>query len=412
MEKYSFGIGDRFGQQGKAQLKAIIQAKEHGVNITPVWNKSHREHTIIGTSPADVRKEADQAVKAMNWESAYYVDADHINLKNVDLFINSSDFFTLDTAEFIGLSTDKAEIEGFVDKHKKYIGTLKIEGIDQSFEIKPKHIKTVGQNFLRAVKEGGKIYSHIKKLKGADNFITEFSIDEAECSQTAIDLLFILSAIADEGIGVQTIAPKFPGRFNKGVDYAGSIDQFTDTFEQYLAVIGFAVKEFGLSENLKLSIHSGSDKFSIYKPINNAIKKFDTGLHLKTAGTTWLEELTGLACSGDEGLSIAKEVYISGLSRFDELCSPYSTVIDIKKEMLPSIETVRTWDATEFIEAVSHKVSNQRYNINFRQFLHTAYKIAAEMGACYPDALKKNEEIIAENVTRNLYEGHIKKVFM
>jgi len=80
LEKYSLGIGDRFGHQGKAQLQAIIRAKKEGVNITPVWNKSHREHTIIKTSPGDVRIEADETVKALGWSGSYCVDADHIGL--------------------------------------------------------------------------------------------------------------------------------------------------------------------------------------------------------------------------------------------------------------------------------------------------------------------------------------------
>ncbi|MHC4891334.1 MAG: tagaturonate epimerase family protein, partial [Planctomycetota bacterium] len=102
LEKYSFGIGDRFCRQGKAQLAALIKAKEQGLNITPVWNKSAREHTIIGTTPSDTRKEADTAVAACGWVGPYFVDADHIGLNNVDEFIESSDFFTLDIADFIG----------------------------------------------------------------------------------------------------------------------------------------------------------------------------------------------------------------------------------------------------------------------------------------------------------------------
>jgi len=96
LEKYSFGVGDRFGHQGKAQLQAVIDAQKDGIEITPVWNKSNREHTTTGTLPGDVRAEADQAVGALAWDRAYRVDADHIGLKNVDLFIDSSDFFTLD----------------------------------------------------------------------------------------------------------------------------------------------------------------------------------------------------------------------------------------------------------------------------------------------------------------------------
>ena len=83
--KYSFGIGDRFGNQGKAQLSALIKAKNAGIDIVPVWNKSHREHGIVGTSPADVRTEADTSVKALGWEDEYHVDADHINMSNVDI---------------------------------------------------------------------------------------------------------------------------------------------------------------------------------------------------------------------------------------------------------------------------------------------------------------------------------------
>ena len=83
LDKYSFGVGDRFSHQGKAQLTAILKAKRQGLNIVPVWNKSHREHTIIGTKPSDARNEADEAIKACSWDEPYFIDADHINLTNV-----------------------------------------------------------------------------------------------------------------------------------------------------------------------------------------------------------------------------------------------------------------------------------------------------------------------------------------
>ena len=102
---------------------------------------------------------------------------------------------------------------------------------------------------------------------------------------------------------MQTIAPKFTGRFNKGVDYVGDLAQFEKEFNDDLAVIAFAVKEFGLPADLKLSVHSGSDKFSIYPAIRRAIRRTGAGLHIKTAGTTWLEELIGLASAGGEGLA-------------------------------------------------------------------------------------------------------------
>lgn len=412
LEKYSFGIGDRFGHQGKAQLQAIILAKKEGVNITPVWNKSHREHTIIKTSPGDVRIEADEAVKALGWNDSYCVDADHIGLKNVDLFIDSSDFFTLDVADFIGQAADENESRTFVNKYKKYAGSLAIPGISEALQIGEEQIETIARKFLLAVKEAGEIYRHIAAAKGSDSFITEVSMDETDQPQTPVEMFFILAAIADEGIPAQTIAPKFTGRFNKGVDYVGDVAQFAKEFEEDLAVIAFAIKEFGLGENLKLSVHSGSDKFSIYKSMNKAIKKFDAGLHIKTAGTTWLEELIGLAMAGGEGLSITKKVYANALSRFDELCVPYATVIDIDKGKLPAPEVVAQWGGEEYANALRHDQSCDKYDANLRQLLHVAYKIAAEMGDDFLNALEKYEKTIAENVTENIYERHIKPIFM
>jgi hypothetical protein len=307
--KYSMGTGDRFGHQGKAQLSAIQKAKQHGVDIVPVWNKSFREHSIIHTSPADTRAEADAAVKALDWTDQYFVDADHVSLKIIDPFIPVSDFFTLDVADFIGEKADEANIDLFVQQHKKYVGELSIPGIEDAFHITEELIRQIGEKYLHAVEEAARIYQHIAAHKGADTFVTEVSMDETDEPQTPVEMFFILAAIAQLGIPAQTIAPKFTGRFNKGVDYVGDLEQFAKEFEQDLAVIQFAVNEFSLPDNLKLSVHSGSDKFSIYGPIREALQKFDAGLHIKTAGTTWLEELIGLALAGGEGLQIAKEVY-------------------------------------------------------------------------------------------------------
>lgn len=412
LEKYTFGVGDRFSHQGKAQLTAMIKAKAAGVEVVPVWNKSHREHSIIGTGPADVRTEADAAVKELEWSDPYYVDADHINLGNVDGFIEHSDFFTLDVADYTGQKADQGGIDEFVKKYSKYAGSLKIEGIDEAFDITAELITEVACKYLYAVQEAGKIYRHVAGIKGEGNFITEVSMDETDLPQTPIEMLFILAAISEEKIPAQTIAPKFTGRFNKGVDYVGDVEQFEKEFNDDIAVIKFAVKEFGLAGNLKLSVHSGSDKFSIYGPINRAIKKHDTGLHLKTAGTTWLEELIGLAEAGGDGLKVAKDIYAKSLEKFDELCAPYATVIDIDKANLPSAEEVKQWDGQAFADALRHDQSCSVYNPDLRQLLHVGYKIAAQMGDRYLDSLRKYEEQVAVNVTQNIYDRHILPVFI
>jgi len=412
LEKYSIGIGDRFAHQGKAQLDALIKAKEQGVFIVPVWNKSYREHAIIKSVPGDTRNEADESVNACGWKDAYYVDADHIGLKNVDDFMESSNFFTLDVADFISEAPDGKDLQEFINKQDKYIRMLDIPGIDESFQIRVEIIEKTAHKFLYAIKEAGKIYRHIESVKGKEAFVTEVSVDESNEPQTPIELFFILSAVAEEGIPAQTIAPKFTGRFNKGVDYVGDLQQFTKEFEEDIAIINFAIKEFSLPANLKLSVHSGSDKFSIYPPIREALQKFDAGLHLKTAGTTWLEELVGLAVAGGDGLDIAKEVYKKAYLRFDELCKPYAAVIDINKDRLPSPKAVDRWDEETYAATLRHDQKCELYNSDFRQLLHIGYKIAAEMGSRYLDGLVKHEKVIAENVTENIYERHLKPIFI
>lgn len=411
LEKYSMGIGDRFAQQGKAQLQAFLLAAEKGIHVTPIWNKSHREHQIIHSNPDNTRKEADEATSFLNWDKPYFVDADHINLNNVDLFISSSDFFTIDVADFTGQNGTLRENGDFVSRMDHFIGELMIPGIDKSFTIIRETIFDIAEKYLLAIKEAGKIYRYIESVKGKDQFITEISMDETDLPQTPLELFFILAGLADENIPVQTIAPKLTGRFNKGVDYVGDLIQFEKEFNQDLAVIAYAVKKFELPKNIKLSIHSGSDKFSIYKPINQAIKKFDAGLHLKTAGTTWLEELIGLAEAGGNGLEIAKQVYLSSLNRYQELAEPYATVIDIDKRQLPSPKAIKNIEKNQFADMLRHDLSHPDYNISFRQLLHVGYKVAAEMGEKYLNALKTYEDSVARNVTENILKRHIEVVF-
>ncbi len=272
---------------------------------------------------------ADAAVRELGWKKPYHVDADHIRLETVDGFIASSDFYTLDVADAIGKPADAAAVKAFVDRHPELVGRLEIPGIDEPFEIKRADVERIAGKYLLAVQEAGRIYRRIVQLKGEEKFITEVSMDETDSPQTPPELLVILAAIADEKIPMQTIAPKFTGRFNKGVDYVGDLAQFEKEFNADLAVIAFAVRKYGLPASLKLSVHSGSDKFSIYAPIRRAIARFDAGLHIKTAGTNWLEEVIGLAESGGAGLELAKEIYVNALHKIDALCAPYASVIDI-----------------------------------------------------------------------------------
>ncbi len=192
----------------------------------------------------------------------------------------------------------------------------------------------------------------------------------------------------------------------------GDVAQFEREFALDVAAIAYAVKQFDLPENLKLSVHSGSDKFSIYPAIHATIKKFDVGVHLKTAGTTWLEELIGLAEAGGEGLKLAKEIYAKAFANREELCAPYATVIDIDTAKLPSPAEVNDWTSEQYISALRHVRGAAAYNSSLRQLLHVGFKVAAKMGRRYLDLLEANETVIAKNVTENLYDRHIAPVFL
>ena len=389
-----------------------MAAAQKGVEVIPVWNKSNREHAIIGSEPAGTRAAADAAVKTLGWKRPYHVDADHIGLGTVDRFVPYADFYTIDVADRIGKPAPPEAVAAFTARHHELVGRIAIPGVEEPFDITAPQVQRMAGKYLLAVQQAGEVYRRLAGLKGEGEFITEVSLDETDDAQTPPEMLVILAALADEGIPVQTIAPKFTGRFNKGVDYVGDVGRFEREFNADLAVVAFAAKQYGLPPTLKLSVHSGSDKFSLYGPIRRGLKRFDAGLHLKTAGTTWLEEVCGLAEAGGQGLALAKEIYAGALAQADELCAPYAAVIDIDPRKLPSANVVQGWSAEHYVAALRHDQRNPAFNAHLRQLLHVGYKIAARMGERYLEALEACKDSVSRNVTENLYERHIKPLFL
>ena len=407
LSKYSVGTGDRFGRQGRAQIKAFQLLDAKGVKASIVWNKSNREHVIIGTGPRDQREASDKAVAATGFTGSYCVDADHIGLQNVDKFIPWCDFFTIDVADFIGKPASAGRTAAFISTYASLA-----QDKSAPVAITAEAIEKSAKKYLFAIDEARKVYQRILQDRPDGNFHVEVSMDETDEPQSPAELAVILAGIADAGIPVQTIAPKFSGRFNKGVDYAGNVAEFLKEFEEDAAVAKWAIGAFSLPASLKLSIHTGSDKFSIYPGMHTVIKKLDCGLHLKTAGTTWLEELIGLAEAGGEGLAIAKRVYAQAYARYDELSKPYATVIDISMSRLPAPAEVDAWDSAAYVSALRHDRKNPRYNPDLRQLLHIGFKVAAEMGDEYLDALETYRESISRNVTANLFDRHLSPLFL
>ncbi|MDA8125170.1 MAG: tagaturonate epimerase family protein [Deltaproteobacteria bacterium] len=407
IERYSLGTGDRFGRQCAAQIAAVKKAREAGIDVAIVWNKSHREHLLAGTVPADQGAAAVQAVRETGWDGPWYVDADHIGMTTVERFAPYCNFFTIDVADFIGKSAAPEAIAAFTAKHADLAAA---KGIPARLDAAA--IQAAAERYLHAVEETAKTYRRICELRKGDDFVTEVSMDETAIPQTPAELIVILAALADAGVPVQAIAPKYSGRFNKGVDYVGDVAAFLKEFEADVRVAKWCAEAFGLPKSLKLSIHTGSDKFSLYRGIGRIIRQEETGVHLKTAGTTWLEEIVGLAESGGDGLAMAKEIYRAAYDRFAEVVAPYVEVIDIDQKKLPSPDEVDRWDGPALVAAVRHVQTDQRFNPMMRQLFHVGFAVVASMGQRFYEAVEKHKAAVSRNVTVNLWERHIVPLFI
>lgn len=413
LERYTFGVGDRFAHQAAAQLRAFQQLAADGVEVIPVWNKSNREHLFVGSEPASVLAAARAAVQQLGWVKPWHVDADHIRRDTVGRFLDCSDMFTIDVADSIGRPASEADIAAAVKRHEELTRPLTIPGISKPLPFSPELLTRIVQKYLLAVQEAAATFHDIAEKKGgADQFIAEVSLDETDTPQTPPELLVILALLADQGVKLQTIAPKFTGRFNKGVDYVGPVAQFEREFLDDLAVLSYAISTYGLPANLKLSVHSGSDKFTLYPIIRRALAQTGAGLHLKTAGTTWLEELVGLSEAGGEGLALVKEIYAYAVAHVEELCAPYAAVIDIDRSRLPDPHTAARWDGDRWAHTLRHVPQHPHFNPHVRQLLHVSFKLAAQQGRRYLDLLERHAEIIGRNVTINLYERHLRPLFV
>ena len=237
-------------------------------------------------------------------------------------------------------------------------------------------------------------------------------MDETEARRRRRELLIILAAIADEKIPIQTIAPKFTGRFNKGVDYVGDVAQFEKEFSQDLAVIAHAVDPYGLPANLKLSVHSGSDKFSIYGAIRARAgaerrrrPRQDGGHHLARGADRAGGGRRRGAGAGER--SVRRSVRASrGAVRAVRRGDRHRLCKAARARGGPG------WTADEYTSALRHDQSNPGFNPNVRQLLHVGYKVAAKMGPRYLRMLDECEESISRNVTENLFERHIQPLFL
>ncbi|MFN7811620.1 MAG: tagaturonate epimerase family protein, partial [Planctomycetia bacterium] len=193
LPRLSFGVGDRFAHEAEPQLDAFERLAAAGVVVAPVWNKSNREHSFIGSEPASVRAAAAAAVAARRWPHSWFVDADHVRLETVDRFIPTSDFFTIDVADSIGRPAADDDVRAFVARHPELARPVVVPGIDRPIELSAESAGRIAAHYLLACREAGTLYRHIAAARGAAGFVTEVSMDETDEPQTPPQLLVILA---------------------------------------------------------------------------------------------------------------------------------------------------------------------------------------------------------------------------
>ena len=297
--KNSFGFGDRLGLANAGHLRSL-----HISKFKPILaQQSIRELTRTNRTPDDVMDAAVWAVMQEGYKDGFGSDADHLkSFADIDLMLGAGfTMFTFDPSEHVDNEADNysedvlykvvADLpwnelkDAFPSAERRYV--KKEVKISDNFTIK---VSTV--DFLRAYAKYGKAVSHIKKMYDylkskcpEDKFEVEVSVDETESVTSPFEHYFFANELTRLGVKYVSLAPRFIGAFEKGIDYKGDLDVFKTEYQKHLSI----VRHFG---NYKISLHSGSDKFSVYKVIGSLHEALT---HVKTAGTSYLEALRVVA---------------------------------------------------------------------------------------------------------------------
>ena len=304
----SFGFGDRLGLATPGHIAAL---KQSALDILPIFaQQSVRENARTGRTPQQVMDDAKRAVEAAKWDKPWGADADH--LKTVDdlpAFVSAGyTFFTVDPGAHVDNAADVDPLPVLQEKAKGQdwdeLSALYLTGNgDKGFG------SFDSETLLRALVKYGRAISHtiamfrrLSELK--ETFDFEVSVDETDAPTTPLEHFFIANELTRAGVKFTSLAPRFIGRFEKGVDYLGDLAALDAEMANHAAVTA----HFGM---YKLSLHSGSDKFSVYPLI---VKYWGRRLHVKTAGTSYLEALRTLAVTSP---ALFERIWALGLERYE-----------------------------------------------------------------------------------------------
>lgn len=279
----SFGFGDRIGLATPGHIAAV-----RGTKFAPVFaQQSVRENARTGRSLQQVIDDARRAVEAAKWDAPWGADADHLkSVEELGPFVEAGyTFFTVDPGAYVDNAADDDSLETLQQKVAGFnweeLSGLYLSGNGGQVwgEFDAESLMRATVKYGRAIRHVVAMFRRLSEMK--DSFDFEMSVDETDAPTTALEHFFIASELTRAGVKFTSLAPRFIGRFEKGVDYIGDLRALDAELEKHAAVTA----HFG---TYKLSLHSGSDKFSVYPLLS---KHWGERLHVKTAGTSYLEAL-------------------------------------------------------------------------------------------------------------------------
>lgn len=372
----SFGFGDRLGLATPAHIQALRACRSR---LLPIFaQQSVRENARTGRTPQQVLDDARRAVEAAGWDQPWGADADHLKtLDDCAPFVSAGyTFYTVDSIAQINPLADRLPVD-ILREQVTAVEWERLISLYLSRQDEPPWGRFEPEGLLRAqVKYGGLIrhaatmFRRLSQL--LDDFDFEVSVDESETPVSPVEHFFIASELIQAGVRFTSLALRFPGRFEKGVDYLGDLAALDAEMAKHAAVTA----HFG---SYKISLHSGSDKFSVYPLL---VRHWGTRIHIKTAGVSYLEALRTLAAAAPP---LFERIWRLALERYPEERQTYHVSADANRiaKNLPLPALLDDFHA--------------------RQILHVTYGSALTVyGEEIKSALIRHHDQYVENLVRYL----------
>lgn len=390
----SFGFGDRIGLATPGHVEAV-----RGTGIAPMFaQQSVRENIRIGRTPQQVLDDAMWGVFQAGWRQPWGADADHVKqVADLAAFVAAGyTFYTIDPSDYVdnaaqtaGATTLSASVAGlpwdmlatrYADLARAYLSRpFQLDGLTLTFD--EEIIHRAAAKYGRALAHAATIARELAALLPRTPLDLELSVDETETPTSLHEHFFIANELQRLAIPVVSLAPRFIGKFQKGVDYIGDVAEFERSLEQHAVIM----RHFG---GYKLSIHTGSDKFSLYP----AIARHTGGrVHVKTAGTSYLEALRVLA---HDDPALFRAVLDFSRERFAQDRKTY--FLDCRLELVPPAVELADADLPGLFE-----------QFDARQVLHVTFgSVLERYGAQLKAWLQRRADAYATALQRH-FQRHV-----